>query len=151
MNQLISEQIHKLNYLTSDLDGLYHQASLQIGVADSVMRVLYAIYDNGDGCPLQTICRQSGISKQTVNSALRKLEEDGILYLAHFKGKNKKVMLTEKGKAYLEQTAARIYEAECRAYADWTVLEMEEYLRLTEKFVASFRKQVQAMNGEAGE
>ena len=81
MNQLISEQIHKLNYLTSDLDGLYHQASLQIGVADSVMRVLYAIYDNGDGCPLQTICRQSGISKQTVNSALRKLEGDGILYL----------------------------------------------------------------------
>ena len=151
MNQLISEQIHKLNYLTSDLDGLYHQASLQIGVADSVMRVLYAIYDNGDGCPLQTICRQSGISKQTVNSALRKLEGDGILYLAHFKGKNKKVMLTEKGKAYLEQTAERIFAAECRAYADWTVSEMEEYLRLTEKFVASFRKQVQAMNGEAGE
>ena len=86
-----------------------------------------------------------------MNSAIRKLEEDGILYLAHFKGKNKKVMLTEKGKAYLEQTAARIYEAECRAFADWTVSEMEEYLRLTEKFVASFRKQVQAMNGEAGE
>ena len=151
MNQLISEQIHKLNYLTSDLDGLYHQASLQIGVADSVMRVLYAIYDNGDGCPLQTICRQSGISKQTVNSALRKLEGDGILYLAPFRGKHKKVMLTEEGKACLEQTAERIFAAECRAYADWTVSEMEEYLRLTEKFVASFRKQVQAMNGEAGE
>ena len=151
MNQLISEQIHKLNYLTSDLDGLYHQASLQIGVADSVMRVLYAIYDNGDGCPLQTICRQSGFSKQTVNSALRKLEGYGILYLAPFRGKHKKVMLTEKGKACLEQTAERIFAAECRAYADWTVSEMEEYLRLTEKFVASFRKQVQAMNGEAEE
>ena len=149
MNQLISEQIHKLNYLTSDLDGLYHQASLQIGVADSVMRVLYAIYDNGDGCPLQTICQQSGISKQTVNSALRKLEREGILYLAPFRGKHKKVMLTEKGKACLEQTAARIFEAECRAYADWTVSEMEDYLSLTEKFVASFRKQVQAMNRES--
>lgn len=148
MDNLVFHQIHRLNYLTSELDGLYHQASLQVGISDSVMRILYAIYDNGNGCPLQTICRQSGISKQTVNSAIRKLEEEGILYLAHFKGKNKKLMLTEKGKAYLEQTAARIYEAECRAFAGWTVAEMEEYLRLTEKFAESFRQQVQAMNDE---
>ena len=59
------------------------------------------------------------------------------------------MMLTEKGKACLEQTAARIFEAECLAYADWTVSEMEDYLSLTEKFVASFRKQVQAMNRES--
>ena len=38
---------------------------------------------------------------------------------------------------------------ECLAYADWTVSEMEDYLSLTEKFVASFRKQVQAMNRES--
>ena len=96
MNHLVYHQIHRLNYLTSELDGLYHQASLQVGISDSVMRILYAIYDNGDSCPLQTICRQSGISKQTVNSAIRKLEEDGILYLAHFKGKNKKAILNRR-------------------------------------------------------
>lgn len=148
MQDNIFRQIHRLNYLTSELDGLYHQASLRIGLSDSAMRILYAIYDNGDGCLLNTICRQSGISKQTVNSAIRKLEEEGILYLTHFKGKNKKVVLTEKGKAYLEQTAAKIYEAECRAFAGWTTAEMEEYLRLTEKFAESFRQQVQAMHSE---
>ena len=145
MQETIVRQIHRLNYLTAELDGLYHQASLQIGLSDSAMRILYAIYDNGDGCPLQTICRQAGISKQTVNSALRKLEEEGILYLVHLKGKNKKVMLTEKGGAYLEQTAARLYAAESRAFASWTEAELEDYLRLTEKFAESFRQQVQAM------
>lgn len=145
MQNSIVRQIHRLNYLTSELDGLYHQASLRIGLSDSAMRILYAIYDNGDGCLLHTIYQQSGISKQTVNSAIRKLEEEEILYLAHFKGKNKKVVLTEKGKAYLKQTAARIFEAECRAFAGWTAAEMEEYLRLTEKYAESFREQVQAI------
>lgn len=139
-------QIHRLNYFTAELDGLYHQASLQIGLADSAMRILYAIYDNGDGCLLHTIYRQAGLRKQTVNSAMRKLEKEGILYLTHYKGKNKKVMLTERGKTYLQQTAAKIYEAETRAFADWTETEMEEYLRLTEKFTESFREQVRAMD-----
>lgn len=148
MQESVSHLIHKLNYYQSELDGLYHQASMKIGLSDSAMRVLYAIYDNGDGCLLHTICRQSGIRKQTVNSAIRKLEEQEILYLAHYKGKNKKVMLTEKGKSYLKQTAARIYEAESRAYTAWTEAEIEEYLRLTEKFTESLRQQVQAMERE---
>ena len=148
MTENIFRQIHALNYLTSELDGLYHQASQRIGLSDSAMRILYAIYDNGDGCLLHRICRQSGISKQTVNSAMRKLEEEGILYLIQGKGRNKKVMLTEKGKAYLEQTAAKIYAAESRAFSGWTEAEVEEYLRLTEKFAESFREQVQAMQSE---
>ena len=151
MQENIFRQIHTLNSLTSELDGLYHQASMRIGLADSAMRILYAIYDNGDGCLLHTICQQSGISKQTVSSAIRKLEEEGILYLVQSKGKNKKVMLTEKGKAYLEKTAAKIYAAESRAFAGWTEVEVEEYLRLTEKFAESFREQVQAMRSEVTE
>lgn len=63
---------------------------MRIGLADSVMRILYAIYDNGDGCLLHTICQQSGISKQTVNSAIRKLEEEGILYLVQGKARTKR-------------------------------------------------------------
>ena len=151
MQENFFRQIHTLNYLTAELDGLYHQASVQVGLADSAMRILYAIYDNGDGCLLQTICRQSGIRKQTVNSAIRKLEEEEILYLVRFQGKSKKVMLTEKGKAFIERTAARIYQAETRAFAAWTEAEVEEYLRLTEKFAETFREQVQAMNSEVTE
>lgn len=60
-------------------------------------------------------------------------------------------MLTEKGKAYLEQTAAKIYAAESRAFEAWTEAEVEEHLRLTEKFVESFREQVQAMHSEVTE
>lgn len=141
MAQDIFEQVHRINYLTAEMDALYHQASLKIGLADSAMRILYAIYDNGEWCMLSDIYKQSGISRQTVNSAIRKLEDEDILYLETFKGKLKKVILTDKGKKYIRHTAARLYQAECDAYASWTEDEITAYVRLTEKYVDSLSQQ----------
>lgn len=137
------EKLHRINYLTAETDALYHQASLKLGISDSAMRALYTIYDNGESCMLSDIYKQSGISKQTVNSAIRKLEDDEILYLENCGGRGKKVFLTEKGKLYIQQTAARLYEAECNAFASWTEEEIDLYIRFMEKYVRSFRDQVQ--------
>lgn len=142
MSKTISEQIHRINYLTAEMDALYHQASLKIGLADSSMRVLYTIYDNGEWCLLSDIYKQSGISKQTVNSALRKLESEDIIYLENFKGRAKKVLLTEKGKGYIQQTAARLYQAEKNVYDSWTEEDLNTYVHLTEKYVDLFREQL---------
>lgn len=137
------EKLHRINYLTAETDALYHQASRKLGISDSAMRALYTIYDNGESCMLSDIYKQSGISKQTVNSAIRKLEDDEILYLENCGGRGKKVFLTEKGKLYIQQTAARLYEAECNALASWTEEEIDLYIRFMEKYVRSFRDQVQ--------
>lgn len=137
------EKLHRINYLTAETDALYHQASLRLGISDSAMRALYTIYDNGESCMLSDIYKQSGISKQTVNSAIRKLEDDEILYLEHCGGRGKKVFLTEKGKLYIQETAARLCEAECNAFASWTEEEIDMYIRFMEKYVRSFRDQVQ--------
>lgn len=94
---------------------------------------------------LYDICNESGISKQTINSAIRKLESDEILYLEQDKGKTKRVCLTEKGKVYVTQTAARLVEAECNAFSDWTEEEVNLYLRLIEKYNASFRVEIEKM------
>lgn len=145
MSANILNSLHRINYLTSELDALYHQAASGVGLADSTMLVLYTIYDNGGSCLLRTIYQQSGISKQTVNSAIRRLESDEILYLTQFKGKSKQVFLTEKGKRFVEETVARIYEAESRAFASWTEEEVNLHVRLLEKYVDSFRTQLLAL------
>ena len=69
---------------------------MKLGLSDSAMRILYALCDLGDRCPLQSICRRSGLSKQTVNSAIRKLEQEGILYLEQATARAKQVCLTER-------------------------------------------------------
>lgn len=62
------------------------------------MIILYTICDNGESCLLQEISRRSGVSKQTINSAIRKLEKEGIVYLESVGAKNKNVCLTDEGK-----------------------------------------------------
>ncbi len=82
MDNRTLEKLHRINYLIAETDALYHQASLKLGISDSAMRVLYTVHDCGGSCQLSDIYKRSGISKQTVNSALRKLEADGVIYLS---------------------------------------------------------------------
>ena len=61
---------------------------------------------------MNDISRLAGISKQTFNSALRKLENEGIVYLENFSGRKKKVCLTDKGKTLAKDTVLRIIAIE---------------------------------------
>ncbi len=145
MTKNIMEHLHRINYLTAEINSLYHQAALRLGVADSVMHILYMLYDNEGTCMLADICKASGISKQTVNSAIRRLENEDIVYLQQQTGKTKKVCLTSKGRAYAEETAARIFAAEAEAYSDWTGEEISLHLKLLEKYADSFRKSLEEL------
>lgn len=140
-----SDRIRKINYLSSELDALYHRASQKLGISDSVSIVLYNIYEEGDGCLLNEIYKKTGISKQTVNSAIRGLERDGFLFLEPYKGHAKKIRLTEQGQSYIEQTVARLYQTECDAYQSWTEKEMSQYLMLMEKYNRCLREEIDKM------
>lgn len=144
-NKKTFEKLHHINYLTAKIDALYHQASLKLGTADSVMRVLYTVYDNGGSCQLSDIYKQSGISKQTVNSAVRRLEREEVIYLEQESGREKRVYLTKTGETYVEQTAARLYAAECAAFSTWTEEEIDDYIRLMKKYKDSFHEQLEKM------
>lgn len=134
--------IRQINRLATEIDALYHQADLRLGIPDSVSVVLYAIYEAGGACPISDICRQWGVRKQTVNSALRRLEEEGVLRLEPHTGRSKRAVLTDGGRAYVQQTAARLNEAEVQAFDGWTEEEIETYIRLMARYTACFRRQV---------
>ena len=55
MNQNGMKAINKINYLSSEIEALYHQVSLKLGISDSVSVVLYTIYDAGESCLLSDI------------------------------------------------------------------------------------------------
>lgn len=142
------EKVRRINCLTNELDAVYHKAALLLNVSDSVLCVMYMLYDLGDGCRLQDICVGSGISKQTINSAIRKLEGEGILYLVHDSGKKKRVFLTDKGQDYLSVTAKKLYKAESDAFADWSDEDFEAYLRLTKKYTESLTQQIKKLENK---
>lgn len=127
------------------MEALYHQSSLKFGISDSVSIVLYTIYDNGGYCLLSDIYKKSGISKQTVNSAIRGLEKDGVIFLEQHTGRSKKVILTEKGKDYVKHTVARLFEAEAKAFETWSSEEINTHISLMEKYLKCLRQQIERL------
>ena len=140
MENYVSKEMKRCNYLIGEIDAVYHEMALNFGLSDSAMRILYAVCDSGESCLLQEICRRSGVSKQTINSAIRKLEAEGIVYLEQAEGKNKNVCLTKEGKRLAKQTVIRIMEAENDIFASWTKEDVDKYLNLTEEFLTAMKK-----------
>lgn len=140
MRTHFSKELRRYNYLYNEIDAVYHELSLKLGLSDSSMLILYTICDYGDSCLLQDIYGNSGISKQTVNSALRKLEAEGIIYLEAAGPKNKKVCLTEQGRHLADRTAAKIIEIENHIFSSWEKEDVDKYLALTERYLNDLKE-----------
>lgn len=139
MSVIISKELKRYNHLIGEINAVYHEMSLKSGLSDSAMNILYTICENGTKCPLQEICRLSGLSKQTVNSAIRKLESEGIIYLEPLGQKSKTVCLTENGISLAEQTAGQILRIENDIFASWPREDVENYIKLTEDYLLALR------------
>ena len=137
MHYLTSE---KYTYLAGEINALYHEAAVKMGVSDSVQNILYVICEKGDRCLQSDISKLTGISRQTINSAIRKLEKDGIVYLEQGKGRNTIVCLTEKGKQFASEKIYPLYEIENKIWNEWTAEEQEQYLLLTQKYRDALKK-----------
>ena len=140
MDGNVTQFNRRINYLIEETDAVYHEIAVRLGLSDSAMLILYALEDAGGQIPLTTIYRQTGASKQTINSALRKLETDG---------KRKIVCLTESGKIYAARTAGRLLAAENEIYGAWPKEDLEAYLRLTEKYLKELREKAKQLGKDA--
>ena len=145
MAQITTPEMQQFNYLASEIDSAYHEAAQKLGLSDSAMLILYAICNHGEKCLLSDICKLSGTSKQTINSALRKLEAKDIVYLEAATGKKKMVCLTENGKSLANRTVARLITMENDIFSSWSVQERKLYLDLTRKYLTSFQEGIQKL------
>lgn len=145
---MMDAQFHALkrfNHLIGELDAVYHDMSLRLGLSDSESKILYTVCNFGDSCLLADVCRLTGLSKQTVNSAVRKLEREGVLYTEAANGRAKRLCLTDEGKNHAGRTAFRILELENEVFASWPHQDVEEYLELTERFLISLREKSETL------
>lgn len=140
MQNKVSNELKRFNFLFGETGAAYHEIYLKLGMSDSAISILYAVLENGEKCPLQQVCHYTGLSKQTINSALRKLEAEGILYLEKAGTKSKNVCLTEKGKTLAEQTAGKVIAAENEIFASWPQEDVEKYLALTEAYLIALKE-----------
>lgn len=147
-NEKSEQKWRRFNYITNEINALFHEAALKMKMSDSEMLILYTICNEGNGCLLSEVYKTSGISKQTINSAVRKLEKEEIVYLKNVDGRSKKIFLTEKGQREMQGKVLRIIELENTIFGSWTEEEQELYVELTQRFESSFREKLKKLWSE---
>lgn len=145
MQMKTSAMLRQMNYLSGELDGVYHEAAWRLGLSDSACRILYALYDNDGRCLLSELVRCCGLSKQTVNSALRKLESEGILQLSPAGARTKVVCLTDEGRAFSEKTVQRLIGLENELFSAWSPEDVLQYTALMERHLNDLRARVEEL------
>lgn len=144
MRKFLSADMNRFNRLSMQIDSVYREAASKLGLSYSEMMVLYSVLDNGGRCPISEICAV-GINKQTVNSALRKLERENVVFLEAAGGRRKNVCLTEDGRKLAERTVLRIIKFENEIFASWSEEERESYLELTHRFLTQINEKVETI------
>lgn len=133
-------QMKRFNLLMSEIDNAYHQAAKKLGLSDSAMLILYTLSSSDGECLLGdiTLC----VGKQTVNSALRKLEADGIVETEPSGGRKKKLRLTEKGEQFAEDTVSRLIRIENEIFDEWSAEDKAAYIELTKQYLTRFKEKM---------
>ena len=144
--------IQRFTRITGEIDSLYHEAAFRLGQSDSAMSVLYTLLSTGGQCDISEICRLSGMRKQTLNSALRKLEPEDIVRLNTGAARNKTVCLTKKGYNTALRTAGKLQTIEEEILKEWNRDEFDTFLTLAERYLNRFRDLVALLpQSSAGE
>ena len=130
----------QLMHILGEINGAYHDASVKMGLADSEMQILYSVH-------MAEIARLCGMSRQTVASALRSLEREGILYLETGAGRSRPVRLTQAGEELCRERVAPVAAAEEAIWNGWTEADRDAYLRLNRQYLEDLRAQVEALRG----
>ena len=69
----MKNMFQQINQLDRQIGGIYHEAALKMGFSDSELWILYALSVSAAGCRQTELCQSTGMTKTTVNSALKKI------------------------------------------------------------------------------
>lgn len=148
MKDLIAAQLAAFNQLYKEMDEIYHVYAKEQGISDTVFWILYSLYENNSSYIQKELCSEWHYPPQTVNSALKSLEKQGIISLEAVPGnkKNKLVSLTEHGLTLTQRVIARLTDAERNAILSMTADERRTLLSLTEKYTEFLRRHVRRIS-----
>lgn len=138
------DRIAKLNKLYKRNNELCRNMAVAVNLSETTLWILYFL--RYDGVHTQRdLCNVSFQPRQTVNSAIKKLESEGYITLSfsNTNRKNKIVTLTEKGEELARQTADQILEAEERTFSAMTEAEIDQLLTLYNKYLTTLETEIE--------
>ena len=131
-------------------DDEYESAISAFGISKGAMMIIFTLYSLGRPCTQKEICEDWYENKQTINSAAKKLAEEGIIDIAPSPEnlREKLLVFTEKGKFLAMRTVGKLIFAEKAAFAKLSSEEQEEAVAISEKFHGFLKEEFEKIKGE---
>lgn len=127
--------------LHKEEDGLYHRLARHFGLSDSELWILYTLAVYQKPVTQARMCGYLSLSKQTVNSGLKQLEQEGYIQLTGGPGRQKYLRLTARGEQLSDRTVRPILEAEERAFLGLAGEERARLLALERKYLSLLHRE----------
>lgn len=125
-------------------DALYNRWAAAHGVNNYRLFVLYVL-DNHPGATQKAIADHAGLPKQTVNTVVRALRDEGYVTLSHASGdrRKKNASLTPAGQTYARALLEPLYALEDTVFARMGDARVQEMMDAIALFNMIFEKETE--------
>lgn len=128
------EKLKTFNSLYYQQVSIYSNLIKKNGLTDTYYQILYVIRNDICLPYANKIVDFTCVPKQTINSAIKKMESEGLIKLIkEEKSKNKKIVLTKKGDKYCEDTIDKIIDLELKMFEKISNEECDKYFKTIKK------------------
>lgn len=123
---------------------LYHNYAKEVGISDAAFWLMYSLYEKGGPCTQTELCEAWFFAPQTINSAVKSLEKQGLitLELAPKSRKNKQFFFTEAGEELVKEKIAPLVQAEEQSFLRLEEQERNELLIITQKHINILEEEI---------
>ncbi len=141
------ELLSRFNAMHQSVNETYHRIAVRYQLSDCAFWILYTLRDGSGADTQDALCKALCISKQTVNSALKKLVANGLLTLESPASgeKRKRIRFTKKGEAFAAQTIDCVFELEREAFAPFTQEQWLGYLAMGNAYAKELRRRAELL------
>jgi DNA-binding MarR family transcriptional regulator len=125
--------MHQFDAIYGEISNVYHEINRKLGLTDTESIVLYSVAVD-ENVSQKAICSLSGLSKQTINSAIKKMITDGILEPLSGQ-KNENLIPTQKGQKIIKEKISILIEMENRIFTSWKPEERKIFIDLYARYL----------------
>lgn len=124
------------------VNNLYEKWAKKHDLTYNSLFILYTIKENQGDCTQKMICDRLQLPKQTVNTILNGLEENGIVIrkVMEKNKRNKAILFTEEGESYANKIVEHLYEIELKTMLKMTPKERDTMDKINQTFAENLQE-----------
>ncbi len=130
------------NQYEREIIRITREYQLKHNISDTAFWILYTLHENESRMTQTDICYCLYAPRQSTNSALKKLEADGLVEKIFVSGnqKSKYIVLTQRGQRLAEEVVKPMKCAEQKTFDSFTQEEIEIFLAISKQRCEMFRR-----------